>query len=646
MSYTPRLFVDSSVRVLGPLTVNKITGESAPNITMTVENSLKIGNTSTKYLHLYNDESNTYVSSEGTDLSFLVGSEKLKILQTGNVGIGTSTPSDKLEVSGNTVIDGTISVSGGIKFPDGSSQNSAIIDGSGFTGVLNSTLSVSGTTTLSSTLSVSGLTIIGSGLSVAGNITAGNIGGTWTGTPIRAYPVFPNVIKLNNNNGQIEDQGLRVDNILSVSNTVTFGSTLSVSGNIHGANIHGTWSGDSVRSHYPVFPNVLKLNTNNNELVAFSIGGKLNDTLSVSGAAVLKSSLSVSGDTTISSQLSVSTLYVNGSQITSGSSFNGVLNGSLSVSGATTLSSTLSVSGEVFVGTRMNMYERAFGTGSDNLGFAIRFNGLSDAEYGFGQAASGESFINAPSTQDIKFRINDLSKMVVKRDGKVGIGIMTPSELLEVSGNAYINGTVSGTSFNTISDSRIKTNINNANISNCIDIVNNIPLRNYNYIDTNKRGTSTVHGYIAQEVNTYLPECITIKQDYLPDIYMNGYVSMYDDTSNSYKLRLTGTVPVVNTGDVLKIIDTQNGIDILNVIVTSISVSETSMETEIIINNVSELSVGSTVFIYGRRIDDLHTIDKTKISILHHGAVQYLYQENQKMKSDLANLTAIVNQLL
>ena len=71
MSYTPRLFVDSSVRVLGPLTVNKITGESAPNITMTVENSLKIGNSSADFLQLYNDESNSYISSESTDLSFL-----------------------------------------------------------------------------------------------------------------------------------------------------------------------------------------------------------------------------------------------------------------------------------------------------------------------------------------------------------------------------------------------------------------------------------------------------------------------------------------------------------------------------------------------------------------------------------------------
>ena len=85
---------------------------------------------------------------------------------------------------------------------------------------------------------------------------------------------------------------------------------------------------------------------------------------------------------------------------------------------------------------------------------------------------------------------------------------------------AYFNNAYA-TSFNTISDQRIKTNIVDANNSDCMNNIRSLSLKKYNYEDGSEHetenGDATVSGLIAQEVKTVLPHAVKVDKGLLPD---------------------------------------------------------------------------------------------------------------------------------
>ena len=95
------------------------------------------------------------------------------------------------------------------------------------------------------------------------------------------------------------------------------------------------------------------------------------------------------------------------------------------------------------------------------------------------------------------------------------------------------------------SDERIKTEINDLSDNNALELIRNIPSREYHYTDTFlKQPTKTV-GFIAQEVKEVLPESVTLSRGFIPDeqrLLDNSNIiweDCFDTSGNVYGYLLT-----------------------------------------------------------------------------------------------------------
>lgn len=105
--------------------------------------------------------------------------------------------------------------------------------------------------------------------------------------------------------------------------------------------------------------------------------------------------------------------------------------------------------------------------------------------------------------------INTIGSLITN-EGNIGIGKTNPDYALDVVGDIFATGNISG-----FSDARLKTDVNT--ITDALQIVEKMRGVFYTHIKTNERGV----GVIAQETRAVLPEAVVEKGEYLGVAYGN-----------------------------------------------------------------------------------------------------------------------------
>ena len=187
------------------------------------------------------------------------------------------------------------------------------------------------------------------------------------------------------------------------------------------------------------------------------------------------------------------------------------------------------------------------------------------------------------------------------------------------------------------SDSRIKTDISLVDDSSALDKVNMIESYEYNYIDPLKRQPNKTIGFLAQEVRQVLPNAVSIQKESIPDEMRPIENPQWIESGDKWNLSIDMDISSNNTGKCrFYVSDDISGND---EIMVDVSVNEDKTFTFD--------KKWNKVFLYGKEVDDFHTLDKNQIFALHHSAIQELsrkhdavVQENVSLKERLAAIEA------
>jgi hypothetical protein len=149
----------------------------------------------------------------------------------------------------------------------------------------------------------------------------------------------------------------------------------------------------------------------------------------------------------------------------------------------------------------------------------------------------------------------------------------------------------------------------------------------YNYIEFS-RTPNKVIGFEAQQVNQHLPEAISLSTNYIPNIYENkniniissSIIEIFDITGQT----LNDTLQLCSEDKTFEVIIIQNNI---NSIICEIRSDNTKLTLNN--NNFNQLTNTTTIFVYGKKVNDFHTLNKDYLFTINFAATQELDRQLQ-----------------
>jgi hypothetical protein len=186
------------------------------------------------------------------------------------------------------------------------------------------------------------------------------------------------------------------------------------------------------------------------------------------------------------------------------------------------------------------------------------------------------------------------------------------------------SGQYYGYGFNTLSDNRIKKNLENLNNSNALLKILNLKPKSFTYINNNNNYTDSI-GFIAQEIESIIPKAVSYTSGFIPNI--NTYIE-YND--NILTFNLDFDISFLNIGDIL-LINNEN-VEILNIDRNFVRIDKTFDK--------------SPVFIYGKKVNDCRNIDKNYIYTLNVCATQELNRKIENLNTIIQQQQIQINNLL
>ena len=186
--------------------------------------------------------------------------------------------------------------------------------------------------------------------------------------------------------------------------------------------------------------------------------------------------------------------------------------------------------------------------------------------------------------------------------------------------------------FTSSSDRRIKKNIRDVPDDLSLIQLRNLPCVYYEYIDEMKKGDQPTIGFIAQDVKEIMPMAVSIQKDFIPSemrVLENLSWETITDASGAETFKLT--INDLSANQVEDVSGTKYRFFVNN------GNEEKQLEIASLENEPKSFifeEQWQNVFLYGRKVDDFHAIDKDKIFAMAFSATQEIdrIQQQEKLK--------------
>jgi hypothetical protein len=188
--------------------------------------------------------------------------------------------------------------------------------------------------------------------------------------------------------------------------------------------------------------------------------------------------------------------------------------------------------------------------------------------------------------------------------------------------SVHTAGRFMGSGIHIYSDERIKKDISVSDSEKDLETISKIEISNYKHIDQ-AHGDRVHKKVIAQQVVKHYPEAVAIGKEVVPCIYEKSTIK---DGVIKISVDSCGSEACCKIEDKIKLIYPDGSKELVNIIESdgdSIKVdSDKSGE----------------VFVYGKEVDDYHSVDYDALAMLNISATQELYKIIKELKQEIKQL--------
>ena len=183
----------------------------------------------------------------------------------------------------------------------------------------------------------------------------------------------------------------------------------------------------------------------------------------------------------------------------------------------------------------------------------------------------------------------------------------------------YVQNTIRVQGIVVFSDRRIKSNIVDIHDTTALDQIRQLKPKYYEYVDKMSKGTSSVIGWIAQDVKEVLPRAVSVADGDIPNIYEIATIS----SSNTVTFTNFDTSDLDGLGKLIAYLaeDKREELTITEV------VDEHTVRVE---EDMSDW--GSELFVWGQKVQDFHHLQKSAIFTVATAALQEVDRQLQAEK--------------
>ena len=190
------------------------------------------------------------------------------------------------------------------------------------------------------------------------------------------------------------------------------------------------------------------------------------------------------------------------------------------------------------------------------------------------------------------------------------------------------DGVVKVGALHAMSDRRVKKDFALSDPATDLALLQRIRITDYKYKDVIAKGTGLKKGVIAQELEQVIPEAVGLSKDIIPDIYALAQNARLEGSA----LRLSMEKPHdLNVGDKVRLMagDYQE----------ELPVQATPSATTFTVSGWTH-GAPEKVFVYGREVNDFHSVDYDHLFTLNISATQELARRVESLEKENAAFKA------